>query len=84
MTEDSTIKEFRQALVVKMQSNKEKRLQEMTDVLKLPENATQEDIRNTMKEGFKENKTLFHGKNKRLGGILRGNCTTITLTTLTT
>lgn len=66
LTESSTIKEFRQALEARAQAMGEERIQKIKEKLNLPENATQEDIKNAMKQWRDENKGLLPGKGHRL------------------
>jgi hypothetical protein len=73
LTEDSTLGEYRQAVRAKMQANPQERMQKMRESLNLPENATQEDIQNLMKQRREENKGTFQGRGHRPGfGMWRG------------
>ncbi len=86
LTEDSTLREYRQALDAKLkaeQENKsleqEQRAQEIREKVGLPENATQEDIMNAMKQWREENKDMFpkQGRSSSLHdfeGPVRGGC----------
>lgn len=82
LNEDSTLREYRQAIEAKMQAdqakmqaNQEERMQKIKEKLGLLENATQEDVMNAMKQWREENGRLPLGEGRGRGyGMQQGRC----------
>ena len=71
LTDDSTMRQYRQALKAKMQANQEQRLQSLREKLNLPGNATTDDIRGAMRQLRGGRGGLLQGNGKRLGCGMR-------------
>ena len=72
LTDDSTLREYRQALEAKRKTANDERMQALKEKLNLPANATQEDIQNATKQWRNDNKELLQGKGQRPGFGMRG------------
>ena len=73
LTEDSTMREYRQALEAKMQAANDERMQKLKEKLNLPANATREEVQNAMNQWRNDKKELLPGKGHRLGfGMMGG------------
>jgi len=73
LTDDSTMREYRQALEAKMQAASDERDKQLKEKLNLPANATQEDVQNAMQQWRNDNKNLLEGKGSRPGPGMRGD-----------
>jgi len=77
LTENSTLREYRQALEAKMQADREERNQKLMEKLSLSQNATTDEITDAMKKWREENKELLprggihlrHGNWRGMGHI---------------
>ncbi|MFH1126008.1 MAG: hypothetical protein V1703_02680 [Candidatus Altiarchaeota archaeon] len=59
LTENSTLREYKQTIEAKMKADQQDRSQKIMEKLNLPANATQEDVMNAMKQWHEENKYML-------------------------
>ena len=67
LTEDSTLRQYRQAVEARMQASREERLRNLRERMGLPENATAEDFQNAMVKWRADDMGTFRHKSQGHG-----------------